>query len=476
MLDCFILKKLLTSLLVTVGVVAGAIGATRAFFSDTETSSNNIFQAGVLDLLIDNTSYYNGVLSAETSWELGDLPGHLFFNFTDIKPGDVGEDTISIHVNDNEAWACMAMTLTQNIDNTCTEPENIDDPTCTPGPEATGSGELAQNVNFVFWIDDGDNVLESNEATPGAILAQDSAANVLNSSFALADSTTNKFGGPVGEGLDPQTTYYIGKAWCFGDLTLAPLAQDGVNNLVTPADTTGGITCDGSLLNNATQSDILKADVQFSAVQHRNNPNFRCDGATPTPTPTSTPTITPTPTPTPFACGPNDAIFASSESDNDQGLRKDSTAVLANRSIPSAAFNAPQTSGADSDAGFPVGSFFSLGFPLGGNTASIVFGFAEPFYNDGTLAPDLQVFEVTGGVYPDEKVKIEAGAASTGPWTVLAASATRDEAVDLGSLTSAQFVKLTDVSDITIFSGTGDATPDGYDLDAIKAFCTAATQ
>src|SRR3989344_8132413 len=171
--------------------------------------------------------------------------------------------------------------------------------------------------------------------------------------------------------------------------------------------------------------------------------------------------------PVQIACADTDAIFASSSNSNDQGLRKDNSAVLANRSDPSAAFGAPQTSGVDSDVGFPAGSFFSLGFPLGGNTASIVFGFAEPFYPNPS-GPDLQVYEVTGGVYPDEKVKIEASTSPLGPWTVLAAAAIRDEGVELGILPFAQYVRLKDVSNIALF----ETTADGYDVDAVKAFCT----
>ena len=100
-------------------------------------------------------------------------------------------------------------------------------------------------------------------------------------------------------------------------------------------------------------------------------------------------------------------------------------------------------------------------------TASIVFGFAEPFFPNPS-GPDLQVFEVTGGVYPDEKVMIEASANPGGPWTLLAAAAIRDEGVELGVLPSAQYVRLTDVSNIALFSNDAD----GYDVDALKAFCT----
>lgn len=434
--------RILLSSITLLAAGALVIGATFAFFSDTETSQDNTLTAGAIDLKIDNTSYYNGVLNENTSWQLNDLTDQLFFDFSDVKPGDLGEDTISLHAQ-NDYWLCANLTLTANDDNTCTEPELLDDATCTEPDTDLLDGELAQNINFIFWADDGDNVLETGEE----VIEEGSASAVLNKNIALADSQTN--GGDPIIGGDNET-YYIGKAWCFGTLTKDPVpAGEGVNPTVD-----GGVTCDGSLLDNATQTDKVLADIQFDAVQARNNPDFTCEP------------------PVVVSCNTEDAIFASSFSNNDQGRRKNGTAVLANRSIPSAAFGAPQTSGADSDAGFPLGSFFSLGFPnVSPSTASasIVFGFAEPFYPN-PVGPDLQVFEVTGGAYPDEKVKIEASANPSGPWTLLAASATRDEAVELGILPFAQYVRLTDVSNIALF----EPEADGYDVDAVKAFCTEA--
>lgn len=446
------MKKIIFSFLVIAVVGIALVRASQAFFSDSETSSNNLFQAGVLDLLVDNTSYYNGQFSQSTSWTPDNLPGHLFFNFLDLKPGDVGEDTISLHVNNNEAWACMEINLTKNDDNNCTEPENLDDPTCAEPDDDLLDGELAQNVNFVFWVDDGDNVLEENEATQGGILAQGTAQDVMNGdTWALADSANNKFGEGIGNGLSPEKTYYVGKAWCFGELTLSPLTQDGVNNVVSPANTNGGVLCNGSALNNETQSDILTADVSFTAMQHRNNPNFLCN-------PVSTPVPTPTPTSTPIACI---ETFAVSSHENNQGKRKNGTNILVDRTNPAAMFGAPQTSGGNSDVGFPAGSFFSLGFTNG----NIVVGFAAPFFQNPSGA-DLQIFEVTGGTYPDEKVKVEVASAPGGPWTLVAASATRDEDLEL-PVPSAQYVRLTDVSDINLFESTADA----YDVDAVKALC-----
>src|SRR3989344_4449633 len=129
------MKKILLSLGMIVFVGGLIVGATGAFFSDTETSTGNTFAAGELDLKIDNSSYgcdwNNPTATAPTgvwgpnaanSWQLSDLTSQLFFSFDDLKPGDYGEDTISMHVQNN-AWACMAFDLGNTPENTVNEPE-----------------------------------------------------------------------------------------------------------------------------------------------------------------------------------------------------------------------------------------------------------------------------------------------------------------------------------------------------------------
>ncbi|OGM64681.1 hypothetical protein A2961_01365 [Candidatus Woesebacteria bacterium RIFCSPLOWO2_01_FULL_39_21] len=264
------MKRSLLSLLV-IGVVAtAALGLSRSFFSDTETSSANTFEAGAIDLKIDNTSYLNGALNQGTTWTSSDLTNQLFFNFTDIKPDNEGEDTISLIVNTNDAWVCSDITLTKNDDNNSTEPE-LGDGDIQDDPENNFDGELAQNINMVFWIDDGDNVLELTESA-SKILAQGPASDVLNSSWALADSLGNKLGLPIGNPAAGNTTYHIGKAWCFGNLTLTPVADGAVQNPTLDS----GVSCDGTQLNNITQTDLINADIKFTAEQHRNNPEFQC--------------------------------------------------------------------------------------------------------------------------------------------------------------------------------------------------------
>lgn len=269
-----------------------------AFFSDTETSTGNILAAGALDLKIDNTCYYNGNACIEgffqnteepcsCTWKAKDLEeGDLFWDLRDLKPGDWEEDTISLEV-DNDSWVCADVTLTSDDNNSQTEPEE-EDGDVTPGP--IGEGELADEVNFIWWADDGDNVLEDNETPlpsgPMGVLNVGQTATV-----ALADSNQGIWGpGPLPGG----ETKYIGKAWCFGDLTLTPVASGSGNPTVDP-----GFDCDGTLLNNITQTDSFTSDISFRAVQARNNDQFQCTPPVVTPTESPTPTHTPTPTPGP---------------------------------------------------------------------------------------------------------------------------------------------------------------------------------
>src|SRR3989338_1457025 len=225
------MKKIITSLSVIVAVSAIAIGATNAFLSDTETSSGNTFAAGAIDLKIDNESYYNGVLNELTSWTLADLPnGKLFFNFTDLKPDDEGEDTISLHVNDNDAYLCMDMTLTSNDDESSNEPE-LEAGDDLEDANLTWDGELAQNLQFFWWADDGDNVYEVGENTiSDGIKTLYNLATSTPFSVALADPTHNVWTPQTPVPIPGCQTVYIAKGWCFGNLTLNPVtAGQGVN-------------------------------------------------------------------------------------------------------------------------------------------------------------------------------------------------------------------------------------------------------
>ncbi len=273
-----------------------AVGSTGAFFSDSETSTGNTFAAGAIDLKVDNDSYYNknrctevtpGIWQwqgsaaypvpgtpCDTSFPLSDLDkGLLFFNFNDMKPDDEGEDTISLHVQ-NDAYVCMDLSLTSNDDKSSTEPE-LATPDVAEDINNTWDGELAQNLQFFWWADDGDNVYETGETDiSGGVKTLYNLATTSPFSVALADPTHNVWTPNTPGPIPANTTKYIGKAWCFGNLSLTPVAAgQGVNPSVNP-----GVTCDGTALNNLTQTDKATVNVAFRAVQARNNPNFSCGG------------------------------------------------------------------------------------------------------------------------------------------------------------------------------------------------------
>lgn len=295
------MKRLILSSAVISAVVLSAVAFSRAFFSDTETSQGNVLGAGKIDLKIDNESYYNGQKSDETTWSSSDLPGHLFFNFNDIKPSDWGEDTISVKSEDNDAWSCMNIKLTKNDDNTCTEPETADDNGCVADNQDTNDGELAGLLNFAFWADDGDNVYEDNET----IWKQGKASDLFNGEiWPLADSSVNIWTTPTITPLTGGTTFYIGKYWCFGTLQATPIPADQGQNPTVAS----GFSCSGIGINNASQTDIVTADVEFSAVQARHNQNFLCSGE-PQPSVSPSPSISLTPSPTPLTCGQADVML-----------------------------------------------------------------------------------------------------------------------------------------------------------------------
>ena len=270
-------KRMFLSFGMLVFVAAVVAGGTGAFFSDTETSSGNVFAAGAIDLQIGNTSYYNGAEAPDMTWQLADLDdgngpndggAYLFFDYEDLKPGDWGEDTIELVVENNPAYACMDITLEGTDDNGITEPEGK----AGDSTDGQGEGELQDYVNFIWWIDDGDNVLEDDETST---FGQTTLAGLDGVTVPISDDTADSIlDAPLNnDATFPDTeTYHIGKAWCYGELTLDLVAAgQGVDPTVDP-----GVDCDGSAVGNMSQSDIATVGLEFFAVQSRNNDGFSC--------------------------------------------------------------------------------------------------------------------------------------------------------------------------------------------------------
>jgi len=233
------------------------IGGTMAYFSDTEISSGNTFAAGKLNLQVDSTCHYNGMIcaagvwaeetegssdypeligeSCECTWLAKDLDNELFFNFDDLKPGDYGENTVSLHIDNNDAWVCAEFANIVNDDKGCDQPESDIDETC-----GAGEGELQDHLFFTVWRDNSEgegacnNILDPGEV----VIFQNQPASALV--WTIADSTT-------GSPIPGDTTVCYGLAWN------VPIATD-----------------------NIIQSDSLSLDLIFTAVQARHMADFKC--------------------------------------------------------------------------------------------------------------------------------------------------------------------------------------------------------
>jgi|GEM_PF-3914131 len=274
------IRRVLFSLGIITLVLALGFAGARSYFSDEERSTGNVLSAGAIDLLIDNHSWYYGPDAqgivriherSDLTWEPTNLDGHLFFNFYDLKPGDWGEDTVSIRVDNNDAWACVDLYITRNDDMSSTEPE-LDAGDAQENPQDIWDGELAQELNFFFWIDDGDNVFEGENDHERILISGPASAALTGLHYTLVDSKVNNVGLQEGPLVGGQT-YYIGKFWCYGDASPLTLSNESSN----PGQRgTSGFECSGAQVGNKSQTDEVMADIAFYAVQARHNNDFVC--------------------------------------------------------------------------------------------------------------------------------------------------------------------------------------------------------
>jgi len=280
-------------------VLVGAGIATRAYFSDTEKTTGNTFTAGAINLQIDNTCHYNGKEcklgdggkyywtgtqeECSCTWSKKDLAGELFFNFPDVKPGDNGEDTVSLHVENNDAWVCAMATNLQTNDNGCNKPESDIDTTC-----GAGQGELQDNIFFTAWRDtDCDNILDvAIQGVPevpahcgGGSDPQTCASfgddQVMCQSFSFLGCTWIPYQPAVpavaGEQVLAENQKAASTLWPIADATT------GSGPIKSGADYCLGISWNVPLTtSNIIQTDSVTGDMQFFAVQARHMENFTC--------------------------------------------------------------------------------------------------------------------------------------------------------------------------------------------------------
>jgi hypothetical protein len=242
---------MLNRLLVKLGSLAGT-------FALAAVAAANVSQTAAcdFDLKIDDSCSYNGAKCVldkiakqyfwegsrercSCAWKMKDLNKELFFNLNDVKPGDIGENTVSLHITGQSAWVCAQVQNVKNFDNGCTDPEkNLEDASSCGDPGA-GSGELQNYLKMTVWQDkDCDNVLDAGEK----VLLDKVPFGV--GMWPIADSKT------MTDPLKAEKTYCIGIGWYL------------------PAGT-----------GNIMQTDSLLGDLKFTAVSAQGNKHYVCGNA-----------------------------------------------------------------------------------------------------------------------------------------------------------------------------------------------------
>jgi predicted ribosomally synthesized peptide with SipW-like signal peptide len=101
------MKKIIISLCIISAVAAVTVSTTRSYFSDTETSTNNIIQTGTVDINIDGQNPWTGK-----------------FDWANMQPGDTKEFTFNI--KNVGTYPVRVWQILKNIttaENGITEPE-----------------------------------------------------------------------------------------------------------------------------------------------------------------------------------------------------------------------------------------------------------------------------------------------------------------------------------------------------------------
>ena len=208
---------------------AGAGVGTSAYFSDEESFENNTLTAGELDLKVDwQQSYYgaaetivpvnaypdhdgDGLQSIDDDTEYvldnadgenvpieitcddlesgNQLPGDVFASpnrtgdnggpieqqdslvaLSDVKPGDWGEVTFSLHLCDNPGYVWLTADNYSQSGGALSEPERVSMNESDPGSvtESDDTGDLADNTYVELWYDDNcDNIRQTGGGETG---------------------------------------------------------------------------------------------------------------------------------------------------------------------------------------------------------------------------------------------------------------------------------------------------------------------
>ncbi len=221
----------------------------RFAYDGTVNTYGGLLDNVIVKELLCSSDYVNTPSGQCELWTPTYLNGSdkKFFNFADVKPQDHGTNLISMLVESNESYLCLNVANKENHENTHTAPE------VAAGDSSGGAleGELGQFLMVVGWRSDS---MGNKIGSPlfGPTKADDLGAITYADSLSPWSPVT------------PGETQYIHLEWCFGGMSLSG----------------NDVICNGNVPNiNQAQTDAFLADLQFYAVQSRNNSQFTCAGA-----------------------------------------------------------------------------------------------------------------------------------------------------------------------------------------------------
>lgn len=129
------MAEIISRVILIIAVIAIVSGATYAYINDIEVADSSTFAA---------QKYIQVGDASPTTWRV---------NISDVKPGDSGSDQVLVkNIGGENGFLHVTFSNRVNDEMGCIEPESYVDITCeNPG---NNSGELAQNLNLLIYLDD----------------------------------------------------------------------------------------------------------------------------------------------------------------------------------------------------------------------------------------------------------------------------------------------------------------------------------
>ncbi len=156
------------------------VGATGAFFSDTEQSLGNVFTAGGVTINISEIEHnyqFDEAIEDVTGFEFDDSS----FSFADLKPLDAGALEFSVNNEQNEVYLCGLITGTEVVD--------------------AADQALYENLNFFTGTE---QVVPGNWMSFGTLDAV-SGSYEFSVDYCFGDSDPSQ--SPLGCAIDPEVDY-----------------------------------------------------------------------------------------------------------------------------------------------------------------------------------------------------------------------------------------------------------------------------